>query len=61
MFTDFYGQQSCTAGRAAFMTGQAPIRTDLTEVGTPGATLGLSFEDPSAAEFLMHFGSAREE
>ena len=40
MFTDFYGQQSCTAGRAAFITGQAPIRTGLTKVGMPGATLG---------------------
>ena len=42
MFTDFYGQQSCTAGRAAFITGQSPIRTGLTKVGMPGATLGLS-------------------
>ena len=40
MFTDFYGQQSCTAGRAAFITGQSPIRTGLTKVGMPGATLG---------------------
>ena len=46
MFTDFYGQQSCTAGRAAFITGQSPIRTGLTKVGMPGATLGLSAEDP---------------
>ena len=38
MFTDFYGQQSCTAGRAAFLTGQQPIRTGLTKVGMPGAT-----------------------
>ena len=37
MFTDFYGQQSCTAGRAAFITGQSPIRTGLTKVGMPGA------------------------
>ena len=42
MFTDFYGQQSCTAGRAAFITGQSPIRTGLTKVGMPGATLGLA-------------------
>ena len=49
LFTDFYGQQSCTAGRAAFITGQAPIRTGLTKVGMPGATLGLSAEDPSVA------------
>ena len=47
LFTDFYGQQSCTAGRAAFITGQSPIRTGLTKVGLPGATLGLSAEDPS--------------
>ena len=47
MFTDFYGQQSCTAGRAAFITGQSPIRTGLTKVGMPGATLGLSAEDPT--------------
>ena len=46
MFTDFYGQQSCTAGRAAFITGQSPIRTGLTKVGMPGATLGLRAEDP---------------
>ena len=57
-FTDFYGQQSCTAGRAAFITGQSPIRTGLTKVGTPGATLGLNFEDPSVGEFMKHFGYA---
>ena len=57
-FTDFYGQQSCTAGRAAFITGQSPIRTGLTKVGMPGATLGLSFEDPSVGQFLKHFGYA---
>ncbi|MGE3876007.1 MAG: arylsulfatase [Parvibaculaceae bacterium] len=56
MFTDFYGQQSCTAGRAAFITGQSPIRTGLTKVGLPGAKLGLSFEDPSIGEFMKHFG-----
>lgn len=58
MFTDFYGQQSCTAGRAAFITGQSPIRTGLTKVGTPGATLGLSAEDPSIAQFMKNFGYA---
>jgi arylsulfatase A-like enzyme len=57
-FTDFYGQQSCTAGRAAFITGQSPIRTGLTKVGMPGATLGLSFDDPSIGEFMKHFGYA---
>jgi arylsulfatase A-like enzyme len=58
MFTDFYGQQSCTAGRAAFITGQSPIRTGLTKVGMPGATLGLSAEDPSVAQVLKHLGYA---
>src|SRR5215467_6375419 len=43
-FTDWYGQQSCTAGRAAFITGQSPIRTGLTKVGLPGADLGLQPE-----------------
>ena len=41
LFTDWYGQQSCTAGRAAFITGQAPIRTGLTKVGLPGAKEGM--------------------
>lgn len=58
MFTDFYGQQSCTAGRAAFITGQAPIRTGLTKVGVPGAALGLKAEDPTIAQFLKNFGYA---
>ncbi|MEJ0009474.1 MAG: arylsulfatase [Alphaproteobacteria bacterium] len=58
LFTDCYGQQSCTAGRAAFITGQSPIRTGLTKVGTPGATLGLSAEDPSIGQFMKHFGYA---
>jgi arylsulfatase len=49
MFTDWYGQQSCTAGRAAFITGQSPIRTGLTKVGLPGAKLGLQPEDPTIA------------
>jgi arylsulfatase len=58
MFTDFYGQQSCTAGRAAFITGQSPIRTGLTKVGLPGATVGLSADDPTIAQFLKNFGYA---
>ena len=58
MFTDFYGQQSCTAGRAAFITGQTPIRTGLTKVGMPGATLGLKAEDPSVGQFLKNLGYA---
>jgi arylsulfatase A-like enzyme len=50
MFTDWYGQQSCTAGRAAFLTGQSPIRTGLTKVGLPGANEGLTAEDPTIAD-----------
>jgi arylsulfatase A-like enzyme len=56
MFTDWYGQQSCTAGRAAFITGQSPIRTGLTKVGLPGADLGLRPEDPTIAELLKPLG-----
>jgi arylsulfatase A-like enzyme len=56
MFTDWYGQQSCTAGRAAFITGQSPIRTGLTKVGLPGAKLGLQPEDPTIAEILKPQG-----
>ena len=58
IFTDFYGQQSCTAGRAAFITGQNPIRTGLTKVGMPGADLGLQPEDPTIAELLKPLGYA---
>jgi arylsulfatase A-like enzyme len=58
MFTDWYGQQSCTAGRAAFVTGQSPIRTGLTKVGLPGADIGLRAEDPSVAELLKPLGYA---
>jgi arylsulfatase len=56
MFTDWYGQQSCTAGRAAFITGQSPIRTGLTKVGLPGAKLGLQADDPTIAELLKPLG-----
>jgi arylsulfatase len=55
-FTDFYAQQSCTAGRAAFITGQNPIRTGLTKVGIPGSTLGLQPEDPTIAELIKPHG-----
>ena len=55
-FTDYYGQQSCTAGRAAFMTGQNPIRTGLTKVGMPGADTGIRPEDPTIAELLKPHG-----
>jgi len=58
LFTCWYGQQSCTAGRAAFVTGQSPIRTGLTKVGIPGADVGLRAEDPSVAELLKPLGYA---
>jgi len=58
LFTDWYGQQSCTAGRAAFITGQSPIRTGLTKVGLPGAELGLGPDDPSVAQVMKSFGYA---
>jgi arylsulfatase A-like enzyme len=57
-FTDYYAQQSCTAGRASFITGQNPIRTGLTKVGMPGATIGLQKEDPTIAEMLKPLGYA---
>jgi arylsulfatase A-like enzyme len=56
LFTDWYGQQSCTAGRAAFITGQSPIRTGLTKVGLPGAPEGMKKEDPTIAELLKPYG-----
>ncbi|MBK9199797.1 MAG: sulfatase-like hydrolase/transferase, partial [Betaproteobacteria bacterium] len=56
MFTDFYGEQSCTAGRSAMITGQHPVRTGLTKVGMPGATVGLQKEDPTLAELLKPLG-----
>ena len=56
LFTDWYGQQSCTAGRAAFITGQSPIRTGLTKVGLPGAPEGLQKEDPTLADLLKAAG-----
>jgi arylsulfatase len=57
-FTDYYGEQSCTAGRAAFITGQNPYRTGLTKVGLPGADLGLRAEDPTIAVALKEHGYA---
>src|SRR5213594_3508128 len=56
VFTDWYGQQSCTAGRAAFITGQSPIRTGRLKVGLPGAKEGLSDKDPTIAELLKSQG-----
>jgi arylsulfatase len=58
LFTDWYGQQSCTAGRAAFVTGQSPIRTGLTKVGLPGADIGLQPEDPSIGDVMKSLGYA---
>ena len=57
-FTDYYGEQSCTAGRAAFICGQNPIRTGLTKVGMPGATVGLQPGDPTIATALKANGYA---
>ena len=58
LFTDYYAEQSCTAGRASFITGQHGMRTGLTKVGLPGATLGLRKEDPTIAELLKAHGYA---
>jgi arylsulfatase A-like enzyme len=58
LFTDYYGEQSCTAGRSAFITGQSVFRTGLSKVGLPGADLGLSKEDPTIAELLKPLGYA---
>src|SRR6267142_3638648 len=55
-FTDLYAQQSCTAGRAAFITGQSPFRTGLLKVGLPGAKEGLSEKDPTLADLLKPLG-----
>ncbi len=55
-FTDYYGEQSCTAGRAAFICGQNPYRTGLTKVGMPGAPLGLQDKDPTIATALKELG-----
>ncbi|VFQ47494.1 arylsulfatase [Desulfoluna butyratoxydans] len=56
MFTDYYAEQSCTAGRSAFITGQSPVRTGLSKVGLPGADLGIQAEDPTLAELLKPHG-----
>src|SRR6266576_4297255 len=58
IFTDYYGQQSCTAGRAAFITGQSPLRTGLLKVGLPAAKEGLSGKDPTIAQLLKPQGYA---
>jgi arylsulfatase A-like enzyme len=58
IFTDYYGEQSCTAGRSAFITGQSVFRTGLSKVGIPGAPLGMRPEDPSIADLLKPLGYA---
>ncbi len=58
LFTDYYGEQSCTAGRSAFITGQHPLRTGLLKVGMPGADIGLQAEDPTIAQLLKPLGYA---
>jgi arylsulfatase len=58
LFTDSYGEQSCTAGRSSFITGQSVYRTGLSKVGMPGADIGLSAEDPTIAELLKPLGYA---
>ncbi len=58
LFTDLYGQQSCTAGRGAFLTGQSPFRSGLLKVGLPGASEGLQDDDVTIAELLKPLGYA---
>lgn len=58
LFTDYYGQQSCTAGRAAFITGQSPFRTGLLKVDMRAAEQGLQDSDPTIAELLKPHGYA---
>jgi arylsulfatase len=58
LFTDYYAEQSCTAGRSAFITGQSVFRTGLSKVGLPGADIGLQAEDPTIAELLKPLGYA---
>jgi len=58
IFTDYYAEQSCTAGRSAFITGQSVFRTGLSKVGMPGADLGMQDEDPTIAELLKPLGYA---
>jgi arylsulfatase A-like enzyme len=58
MFTDSYGEQSCTAGRSSFITGQSVHRTGLSKVGVPGANVGIQSEDPTIAELLKPLGYA---
>ena len=57
-FTDSYGEQSCTAGRAAFISGQSVYRTGMSKVGVPGVDIGWAAEDPTIAELLKPLGYA---
>jgi arylsulfatase len=57
MFTDYYGEQSCTAGRSSFITGQSVFRTGLSKVGLPGAELGMRLEDPTIAALLSRWAT----
>ena len=56
IFTDYYGEQSCTAGRSSFIMGQSVFRTGLSKVGLPGAELGMKAEDPTIAGLLKNQG-----
>ena len=56
IFTDYYGEQSCTAGRSSYITGQSVFRTGLSKVGLPGAELGMQEEDPTIAGLLKAYG-----
>src|ERR1700750_3177609 len=58
IFTDYYAEQSCTAGRSSFITGQCTLRTGLSKVGIPGATVGLQARDATIAELLKPLGYA---
>ena len=58
IFTDYYSEQSCTAGRSSFITGQCTFRTGLSKVGLPAAPVGLRAEDPTIAELLKNHGYA---
>ena len=58
IFTDYYGEQSCTAGRSSFITGQSVFRTGLSKVGLPGAEQGLQVQDPTIAALLKPHGYA---
>src|SRR5262249_35286925 len=58
IFTDYYAEQSCTAGRSTFITGQVTLRTGMSKVGLPGADLGLQKEDATIAELLKPLGYA---